>query len=187
MRIYARRVNNRDLEIDAAEIRVRSERRLGEMLAEAWKAGQIGTGCPKQGGPRVTLAQLGIKRKLSMSAQRLAVPDSASFEASLARWRLDLAAGGRKVAVPMRRANVGQAKPRFTLPDGRSLERVAAGEISALVESYLTAAILLAKIKLRGRVESQFTRVGEMINAEQLADIIELARTEALTALERLQ
>jgi len=34
MRVYARQAQNRDMEVDAAEIRIRAERRLGEMIAE---------------------------------------------------------------------------------------------------------------------------------------------------------
>jgi hypothetical protein len=46
MRAYARQAKNRGLEIDAAEIRMRAERRLGELLNSAKAAGQVRTGRP---------------------------------------------------------------------------------------------------------------------------------------------
>ena len=70
---YAKQAKNRQMEIDAAAIRIRAERRLGELLREAEK--QVGARGQSGGGtrgskkePRVnappTLASLGIDKKL---------------------------------------------------------------------------------------------------------------------------
>jgi len=105
MRVLARAANNRQLEIDCAEIRVRAERRLGELLIAAKHAGQVRKGrvagersadADRVDAGRVTLAAVGIDRKLSMTAQRLAAIEAAAFEAMVAQMRDDLAArGGR--------------------------------------------------------------------------------------------
>ena len=68
LRAYAHQAKNRQLEIDAAEIRMRAERRLGEMLREQPKntgARRIGTSAVPQEGRTPTLADAGIDKKLS--------------------------------------------------------------------------------------------------------------------------
>lgn len=44
MRVYAMQANNKTLEVDAAEIRIRAERRLGELIAEQKSAGGLNHG-----------------------------------------------------------------------------------------------------------------------------------------------
>jgi len=94
MAAYARQAKNRDLEADAIEIRMRAERRLGEMLVEqkatvGFNRGTAGTGRPNLGGaaaepPKVdhrpTLAEAGIDKKLSSRAQKLAQVSPERFE-----------------------------------------------------------------------------------------------------------
>lgn len=93
LKIYARQANNRALELDAAEIRIRAERRLGEMLAEETIAGRIGVGRPQKNGSDLepfsglTLEKLGVDKKLSSRAQRLAAEPAARFEEMIAGWR----------------------------------------------------------------------------------------------------
>ena len=101
MREYARRAKNRTLEIDAAQIRMRAERRLGEMIIEqkatvGLNRGRAGAGRPRLGcsddeppkpDERPTLEQAGIDRKLSSRAQRVAEIGSIRFEALLAMVR----------------------------------------------------------------------------------------------------
>jgi hypothetical protein len=87
MRVYAKQAQNRQLEVDAAEIRLRAERRLGELII--WQKqtvglnpGSAGTlrGRNSSGGAVLeplenkppTLAEAGIDKKLSMRAQKLA-------------------------------------------------------------------------------------------------------------------
>lgn len=102
MRAAAKIANNKQLEVDAAEIRIRAERRLGELLKEqketvglnAGKRGQLkgrdSSGSAKQEPPeddRPTLAAAGIDKKLSARAQKLAAVPKAEFEQELKEWR----------------------------------------------------------------------------------------------------
>jgi hypothetical protein len=90
MRVYARQAQNRTLEVDAAEIRIRSERRLGEMLIESRFAGSLARRGRQPRGPRVAiLRDIGINKKLSMRTQRLASLPVDKFESQIARWRDD--------------------------------------------------------------------------------------------------
>jgi phage N-6-adenine-methyltransferase len=98
MRAYARQAKNRQLEVDAAEIRIRAERRLGELI-QAQKettglaTGAAGIGRPESAVPEEyrtqppTLAEAGIDKKLSSRAQRLAAVPEAKFEGLMADWR----------------------------------------------------------------------------------------------------
>jgi hypothetical protein len=99
---YARRAKNRQLETDAAEIRMRAERRYGEMLAEvkatvglnAGTRGQLKKRVPFGGSvpvppidERPTLAELGADKKLSARSQKLAAMPKEEFETAIGRWR----------------------------------------------------------------------------------------------------
>lgn len=88
LQAYAKQAKNKQLEVDAAEIRIRAERRLGQMLQEEG---------PKPGGDRQsilaraedapTLAEMGISYDLSSRAQQIAsIPDE-EFEQTLAEHR----------------------------------------------------------------------------------------------------
>jgi hypothetical protein len=93
VRVYARQAKDRQMEIDAAEIRIRAERRLGELMA-AQKAmvgvnsGTAGQGRPKIGGmPNTppkhdappTLAEAGIDKNLAKRARSYAAVPTASW------------------------------------------------------------------------------------------------------------
>jgi N6-adenosine-specific RNA methylase IME4 len=90
LRLYGRQAKNKELEVDAAEIRLRAERRLGEMLA---KTDRHPAGRPKIGpaGEPISmpprLADLGIDKKLSARAQKIAAVPAERFEAEMASWR----------------------------------------------------------------------------------------------------
>lgn len=90
IREYARRAKNRSMEIDAAEIRIRSERRRGELLREMRDAGTLKEGRPKKNGHSemtVSLQDLDTTKNESSRAQSLAAHDGDSFERLVARWR----------------------------------------------------------------------------------------------------
>lgn len=128
LRHYARQAGDKGLEIQAAQIRFRAERKMGELLIAAKDAGQVREGRPKNrsdkeqfsavdGGAlaeaeaaldelksapiRVTLEQAGIDRKLSMRAQRVAAMDAAEFEAALAQHAEEMRAGQGRVAMDL--------------------------------------------------------------------------------------
>ena len=97
MRAYARQAKNRQLEVDTAEIRMRAERRLGEIikaqrdtvgLAKGGQPYQNPTGqdkVPVEASP--TLAEIGIDKNLSSRAQKLAAVPEDKFEGMLGGWR----------------------------------------------------------------------------------------------------
>jgi hypothetical protein len=91
---YARQAKNRDLEANAVVLRVRAERRLGEMLtiqkktvglAKPGRKPAIGSRAEPISAP--TLAEAGIDKKLSARAQKIAAMPMRKFEASLTDLR----------------------------------------------------------------------------------------------------
>lgn len=96
MRAYAVQSNNRALEIDAAEIRIRAERRLGELLIEQDRTIGLHPGGRPRKTPsesaavspdKITLREVGINYKQSARAQQLAAVPPARFESMVDDWR----------------------------------------------------------------------------------------------------
>lgn len=96
MRAYAHQSKNRQLEIDAAEIRIRAERRLGELLIEQKATVGLATGgrpaketpAAPEGvyGDTPSLAEIGVSYKLSSHAQKVAAIPAAEFEGIVGQW-----------------------------------------------------------------------------------------------------
>lgn len=101
MRAYARQAKDRELELNAAELRIRAERRLGQMILAQKETIGLNRGGSRfkgkgiDGRPvttricdyRPTLAEVGIDRKLSSRAQRFAAINEAAFERQIEAWR----------------------------------------------------------------------------------------------------
>jgi hypothetical protein len=92
VREYTRRIHNRQLEIDAIEIRVRAKKRRGELLIALKDAGQLREGKPKLSDaddslPRYSLKDLEISADESSEEQKIARIDGDSFERLVARCR----------------------------------------------------------------------------------------------------
>ncbi len=89
MEAYARQAKDTGLMQMAAEIKVRAERRLGEMLREQKAAGGMNDGGrPTKTGSSLepvlpTLAEVGIDKKLSMRSQQLAAMPEQHFETAI--------------------------------------------------------------------------------------------------------
>lgn len=95
MRVYAIQAKNVDLEVMASEIRLRGERRLGELLIEAKAQGRFGRGRPPKNNSqefgeysaRIDLAELGVDHNLSSRSQKLGGITEQTFEAMVASTR----------------------------------------------------------------------------------------------------
>jgi N6-adenosine-specific RNA methylase IME4 len=99
---YARQAKDRDMEANAVVLRERAERKLGEMLAAQKQThGLARAGRPKKSVPGeeqisprdITLADMGIDRKLSSRAQKKAGIAEQAFEAMVEATRERILAG----------------------------------------------------------------------------------------------
>lgn len=112
VRAYARQAKNKDLEIDCAEIRMRAERRLGEIRAAQPKnpgtkiiGGDATAGGSVLAPPDIpTNAELGLDKKLSARAQKLAAVPEAEFEGMLGEWRERVGKENERVTTNLLRA-----------------------------------------------------------------------------------
>lgn len=115
MRAYAKQAKNRQLEVDAAEIRIRAERRLGEMIAGqkatvglatgAAGIGQAASAVPsKYRTQPPTLAEAGIDKKLSARAQKMAAVPADEFESMVGEWRERVEAENERVTTNLLKA-----------------------------------------------------------------------------------
>lgn len=103
LKSYARIAKNRDLEIDAAEIRFRAERRLGEMMKEQPKnPGHRFGGVSET--PPATLADMGIDKNLAKRARAYASINGEQFESQVAEWRDRIASETARVETNLLRA-----------------------------------------------------------------------------------
>jgi hypothetical protein len=96
VRAYAKQARNRQLEVDAAEIRIRAERRLGELMAaqgetvgKARGAAEPGTnrGATRVENKPASLAEAGIDKNLAHRARTLAAVPNQKFEELLTHKR----------------------------------------------------------------------------------------------------
>lgn len=94
MKAYAVQAQDRQLEIDASEIRIRAERRLGEMIKAQKDAGGMAQGKrtdlvthADQVNDKPTLADVGISKNLSSRAQAIASIPAPEFEEAIADHR----------------------------------------------------------------------------------------------------
>jgi N6-adenosine-specific RNA methylase IME4 len=94
MAAYARQAKDRGMEADAAEIRMRATRRLGEMLDQQKKT----VGLAKGGQPyQETLASQGIDKNLAHEARKLGRMTEEDFELEIEETREYVAYGKREI------------------------------------------------------------------------------------------
>src|SRR5262245_14460621 len=89
IRAYARQAKDKQLEADAAAIKMRATRRVGEMMEAQRDAGQMAKGARTPGTKRGTtrdvdqpasLAELGIDKNLAQQARSYAAVPEKDFE-----------------------------------------------------------------------------------------------------------
>jgi hypothetical protein len=145
MAAAARVAKNRELESDAFEIRVRAERRLGEMMAAAKSTGDLasGPGRPRKNGSAsepfpATLAEIKIDKKLSARVQRLNAIPSADFEAMVAEGREEIQRSAEKRVV--KAVEIAKARANY---DARAEVGGKVDDLHALVKSGKRFAVIL--------------------------------------------
>lgn len=141
MQAYGRMAQDKTLEVDAAEIRIRAERRLGEMIAAQKAEGGLSPGgrpspeTPRQtrGVSSPTLSDAGISYDLSSRAQKLAAVPAAEFEAEVGEWRGRVTAENARVSARLQQAGERHqaTAPQNDADYGPSAEEVAEAEQSA--------------------------------------------------------
>lgn len=102
---YARQAKNKELEADAAEIRLRAERRVGELMAAQKES--VGMASGREGKRRSrgienpenkpTLADAGIDKNLAKQARKLVAMDEVELANVIAETRAAVNRVGRKV------------------------------------------------------------------------------------------
>lgn len=107
MKAYGQMAKDKGLEVDAAEIRIRAERRLGEMIAAQKAEGGLNRGAatPSSATSALpTLADAGISHDLSARAQNYAAVPEAQFEAEVGQWKERVQQEGKRVSARLETA-----------------------------------------------------------------------------------
>lgn len=158
MQAYGRMAKDRTLELDASEIRIRAERRLGQLLAAQKADGGLNPKATLKRGPVLVtdedgekapkLSQSGITYDQSSRAQKLAAVPNDEFEAALAEKREREAKEGARVTARLEKRGAevirgaipepeldASAPSAEELADAESAIRADAQELALLLES----------------------------------------------------
>lgn len=138
MRAYARQAKNRDLEVDAAEIRIRAERRLGEIIAQHRDADLLNAGTLLRGvektprDERPTLSEMGIDKNLAKRVREFAAVPEHRFENMLADWRDRVRRENERVTVDLlREGRRAQARADY---ESRKVAGGTVGDLESLAD-----------------------------------------------------
>ncbi len=151
VRVYAKQAGDFELQNQAAEIRIRAERRAGELLVDMQTSGERQAkerGRPTKVSSPTTLPKLGISRDQSSKWQRLArMIDDATFDEAVARAKLkdgELTTAGLLRAIREAVTPIGVVAE----PD----VNVVAAELTRDIESQCRQQKLETVVGLRGRL-----------------------------------
>lgn len=189
MQAYGRMAKDTALEADAAEIRIRAERRLGELLI----AQKAGPGLAKPGvkinsvenDDRIpTLAEVGISKDLSSRAQKIAAVPEAEFEQQVGDWRERIEQDGARVTAKLE-ATGEAAQAEALAADGRpTIEEIMIeqevilreqGDMITAFEAEDRGAELAKYIKMSQHYQREIG-VEQDKNAKMFVEITELRR-----------
>lgn len=191
LQAYGRMAKDKTLEVDAAEIRIRAERRLGEMIAEQKATVGLNTGAMGIGKsavvtndrtPKPTLSDAGISKDLSSRAQKLAAVPEEEFEKEVKDWRGRVEEEGKRVTARLeqagereiKKADPGKAddpdalRQRIQELEEELREAYAFSESMAEAEKILAADDQVAQAweevkRLKGQVSSQESRISALM------------------------
>jgi hypothetical protein len=156
MRAYARMAENTELELDAAELRLRAERRLGELIKSQKECG----GLAKGGQPyrkstpsnkvgveiAPSLEDVGIDYRLSSRSQKIADISEPEFEEAISSIR-------EKIAQKKGRVSLDVTKRRSTANEGQSISQRAVASIKGPREFMKTIFRLIPRLTDEERTE----------------------------------
>lgn len=139
MRAYARQAKNKQLEIDAAEIRIRAERRIGELMKlqkeaglmnKGSKAGRLPNGGSRENPPltddKITLAEVGIDKSLADRARKYAAVPDDEWEEEIEDWRERVSSENKRVTTRLEKRGEQVEREQCDIPN------------SAIVSSHYT-------------------------------------------------
>lgn len=174
MAAYARQAKDQELILWATEIKVRAERKAGEMLADAAERGERVTyrdarwGTESQTATRTTLADIGVTKDQSARWQQLASMSEDHFEAAVATAKDT--AGQVTTAFMLREA--GKARPRRRLSDADK------GQLEQLDQSKGTSMLIgYARMVLKA------IRASDALSAKE-REVLVVLRNEIESALQ---
>jgi N6-adenosine-specific RNA methylase IME4 len=151
MRLYAKQAKNRQMEADAYELRVRAERKLGEMIATQKETVGLATGGEHGGkakidgtraapsNARATLAEAGIDKKLSSRAQKISAIPPTAFEEMVKDGREEVQRAAEKRVV--KEIKIAQARDTY---DARAESGGKVEDLVALAASGKKFAVIYA-------------------------------------------
>ena len=128
MRAYARQAKNKQLEVQAAEIRIRAERRIGELMSAQRDAGMMNDGAKGTGSNQhevrvaetpapPTLAEAGIDKNLADRARKYAAIPEAEFNGIVSDWKGRVEQENERVTVNLLAAASKAEAPEAEAPD----------------------------------------------------------------------
>jgi hypothetical protein len=185
-RSYAKMAKNRELEIDAAEIRIRAERRLGEILVtmRQQKVLVAANQRPKRKEGQVSISDLGLNYTFVAAAKSLATLSEAGFENSLERWRSESKLQNR-ISLPLvevRRRDVSHHKKDRALNsdpyatpktlDGRPFGYLSYGELRKLLGDLRRHIKLAERILAHASPAEPTTLVRDVITHKKLHEML---------------
>jgi hypothetical protein len=151
VRVYAKQAGDFELQNQAAEIRIRAERRAGELLVDMQTSGERQAkerGRPRKVSSPTTLPRLGITRDQSSKWQRLArIIDDATFDKAVAL--------AKENDGELTTAGLLRAVREIVTPSEVVIEpdiNVVAAELTRDIESVSRKAKLEAVVRLRNRL-----------------------------------
>lgn len=166
VRVYAKQAGDFELQNQAAEIRLRAERRAGQLLIEMEKnPGRRGEGRPRKDGTKFTrssrstayppkLEDIGVSKDQSSKWQRLALlVDEATFERALVQAREKT--GELTNAALLR--EIREIVTPNAVPTERDINLVAS-ELTRDIESQSTREKLETAVRLRNRLNPTIRR-----------------------------
>lgn len=182
IRAYAVMAKDRELELNAAELRIRAERRLGQMVAELRASPKIkvgGTRTPKvdidpeRRGFKDTLKDLAIGTNLASRSRRFASISEDRFEHLLSHWRARALQDTTVGLPPELRAGRRSTAPRVRfMIGGGDIRQWSIGKVRR------TAAVLAAIADYCGGASGDES-CGDLVNNDKLRALFGIASQES--------